>query len=113
QAIDNNFTGNAVAYYRLQMVNIDGSVSFSNIIVFKNGKSVQQSIEIAPNPANDFIQVKGIGAGTNYQITNAFGELILSGVGTSLIEVIDIGKFEKGIYFIKSVDKKVNKFVKM
>jgi len=113
QAIDNNFAGNAVAYYRLQMVNNDGSISFSNIIVFKNGKSVQQSIEIAPNPANDFIQIKGIGAGINYQITNAFGEVILSGVGTSLIDIIDISKFEKGIYFIKSADKKVNKFVKM
>jgi len=113
QAIDNNFTGNAVAYYRLQMVNNDGSVNFSNIIVFKNGKSVQQSIEIAPNPAYDFIQIKGIGAGINYQITNAFGEMILSGVGTSLIDIIDISKFEKGIYFIKSADKKVNKFVKM
>jgi cephalosporin-C deacetylase-like acetyl esterase len=43
----------AKAYYRLKMVDLDGSFSYSNMIYLENDQAIKKKIEVFPNPFND------------------------------------------------------------
>ncbi|MBX9851620.1 MAG: T9SS type A sorting domain-containing protein [Cytophagaceae bacterium] len=63
--------------------------------------SSQDKFNIYPNPAHDKIMIENNSSQPiiNVKITNAEGQLILNQNGD--LETIDLGKFHKGIYFIK------------
>jgi surface protein len=100
-------------YYRLQIVDKDGSISFSEI------KSVSikpsTSIIIYPNPANDFVNILGNGI-QQIIITDISGkELFKKTTNHSAKETINIANLNSGIYFIETIsngNKTVQKIIK-
>jgi hypothetical protein len=64
-----------INYYRLKLVNKDGSFSYSKTIAFNLGKGVE--FALYPNPATDYVVVKhGALSNGTVTITNALGQAI-------------------------------------
>lgn len=97
-------------YYRLKMVDLDGSVVYSNIIkVYTDVKGNQISISVYPNPAAQSISIDNAG---NIGQVRAFD---LSGRGWTLTRssnnMFDVRNLPVGVYFVKVGDKTA-KFIK-
>ena len=60
----------------------------------------QNELVIYPNPANDMLNINGIGEG-NYSIFNILGEVIYSHVFTQDNITIDISSLQSGKYFVQ------------
>lgn len=62
----------------------------------------RSSIAIYPNPANDYVNIKGTGAGKAYvQVMNIYGQSVLTNYGdVNGIRSINIASLPNGLYFI-------------
>jgi hypothetical protein len=68
----------AVVYYRLKMVDLDGTATYSRVIILKNDVSLV-SLSLFPNPAQDVLQVQlpsGKKQITQIAITDAAGKTV-------------------------------------
>lgn len=93
-------------YYRLQLVDIDGSFDFSPISIIKlSGKN---NITISPNPARDQIRVSGNNLHI-IQVYDFMGKLVttVNANGSSSIAV-SIALFSPGNYQIRVIDTNGN-----
>ncbi|MDO5342977.1 MAG: choice-of-anchor J domain-containing protein [Bacteroidia bacterium] len=68
------------------------------------------SLNIFPNPANDFVNVIGENL-DNLEVYNAVGQLVMN-VNLANENKIDIANLESGVYFFSVIDKNGNKVVK-
>ncbi|MDD6209861.1 MAG: T9SS type A sorting domain-containing protein [Bacteroidales bacterium] len=68
------------------------------------------NVVVYPNPAADYIQVRGLNEDSNYTIVNAGGQIVLSGSDYNG-EAIDISALASGTYFFR-VDDKTFTFMK-
>ncbi|MBL7746504.1 MAG: T9SS type A sorting domain-containing protein, partial [Chitinophagaceae bacterium] len=90
-------------YYRLKMINIDGGVTYSGIIVLSlNGNS---GVKISPNPANNEITVDLLNdtrwIGKAVSVTDIQGKKVISMLVSSQKMKIDISRLQAGMYFIE------------
>jgi poly(3-hydroxybutyrate) depolymerase len=70
------------------------------------------TINVYPNPTNSKITVTGASNQTiEYSIFNVFGQLVLSGSGTSDTLQIDLSELDSQVYFLK-INNKVIKIIK-
>ena len=70
------------------------------------------TIKVYPNPTNSKITVTGASNQTiEYSIFNVFGQLVLSGFGTSDTLQIDLSELDSQVYFLK-INNKVIKIIK-
>lgn len=88
-------------FYRLKMVNSDGSFSYSNIIHINFGK--QESIVLQPNPANDFVIIKGTDGYQQLAVTDLSGRILLQKNIQAPLEEINLQAFSPGMYFIRLI----------
>lgn len=51
----------SVVYYRLQMVDIQGKSSYSNIVSVNGEKEIWTEVNVFPNPTSDFISIQVLG----------------------------------------------------
>ncbi len=51
-------TPKGISYYRLKMVDLDGSVSYSRIVAVNNGEETFSILGIYPNPVLDYVTIK-------------------------------------------------------
>jgi alpha-tubulin suppressor-like RCC1 family protein len=106
--IDNNLPKVNVIYYRLRMVDKDGSFAFSEVRLL-NFKSENTNLLVYPNPVKgsklnvDFGEE--IKAKTNYIITTVEGRVVQQGVINNQQETISIQNLSKGMYIIKLASK--------
>jgi hypothetical protein len=92
-------------YYRLKMINMDGGVTYSGMLVLSlKGNTITR---LYPNPANQniFLEVVLSGEKTQFYIYNAEGRLMRSEQrsvvkGKNLLE-FDIANLPKGIYYLQ------------
>lgn len=94
-------------YYRLKMIDLDGTYEFSNIEVVSIDD--EATLEIYPNPVKDVIQIKGMDWGSNevlLQVFDKYGKLIYTdwidfenGFYQVCLEQINV--HESGTYFIR------------
>lgn len=95
--------GQGSHYYRLRMVDSDGSVEYSPIVnsVIRNAR-VQ--VTVYPNPATDFVTVTGLNGNGTVSLLNLNGirlkEVAVSGNAVS----VDLRETPAGIYFIRVRD---------
>ena len=68
-------------------------------------------VRISPNPADEFVQVLGLGVKESYKIYNVFGTEIKNGIINNQQE-IDIRNFSNGLYFLKFENGATIKFLK-
>ncbi len=93
-----------VNFYRLKMVDLDGSYKYSNIIKISddNGPKV---FTVFPNPSVGKLNIESNNinlAASTYKITNIIGETVKT--GNSAIEEIDVHNLAAGVYMITLVD---------
>jgi hypothetical protein len=88
-----------VNYYRLQIVDADGSFEYAPIRTIRL-EETPDPIAIFPNPipGNGILQVDGTAAGTIYELYDASGRLIQSGNIGSNAQVA-LGNLPSGVYF--------------
>jgi len=73
--------------------------------------TLEQNVNLFPNPSNNFIQLQGLQESIAYKIYSSIGQLINKGV-ISNEERIGIQKLSNGLYFLKLDNMSALKFVK-
>jgi len=75
-------------------------------------KELNAPMLVYPNPAQDFLQVSGVGLGNRYRIFNQNGQLVLSGKISKNEDKIDVSSLLSGLYFISCDEKSLGqKFI--
>ena len=100
-AIDREPIG-GMNYYRLKMIDIDGSFAFSQIAVATHRNSVQ--MQVYPNPASTLLQIKTEGASQlsgNAELLNAQGRVVAIRKLVNGKADLPVGHLPKGIYVIR------------
>ena len=95
-----NFNDNAPlagkSYYRLRIINTDGSFTYSLVVMIKSTSDI--TVTVSPNPAQHFIKLNASVAGII--ITDAAGKPLISVVNVRAGAAIDISQLKPGFYFI-------------
>lgn len=96
---DNSNNLNQSSFYRLKMIDLDNSFTYSSVKVVK-GSGFQAEISLFPNPAygNQTITINNISEPSSIRIFDYAGRLIqkMSSTGNS----VQIKKLQKGNYFV-------------
>jgi hypothetical protein len=106
-----SFSG--VMRYRLKMVDIDGTVTYSKIVLLKDPGTAL--VSLYPNPAHNKLWLESGDAsirGTQAVIVNAAGAVQLRFVITAYPQPVDISALKSGIYFVQLANGSVMKFIK-
>jgi pectinesterase len=108
---------NGIAYYRLKIIDKDGSFKYSKVIVVNN--KLKNQLTVYPNPASNEITVNYIKANSNSTIAiasidgrNLITHQLIAGTTQT---TIDISKLSSGTYFLTIngiVEKNTIKFIK-
>ena len=109
QALDEKpFVG--VNYYRLKMVDNDGTFSYSKTIAVEWDKARKNTLMLFPNPVKDKIYLSGNedAAGTTVvQIVDISGKIVLQTTIQALRNGLIINNLANGAYFVEMTDKQV------
>ncbi|MGB8193867.1 MAG: T9SS type A sorting domain-containing protein, partial [Chitinophagaceae bacterium] len=109
-AFDDNLPVNGLNYYRLKMLSVDGSVTYSRIIVIEFGKNTELYLTVHPNPASGkkiFIKIEGkVNDVCKIDVLDVNGRKLLTkniGIVTSsqYITELSTGKLQRGLYMIR------------
>lgn len=113
----NNSIFYAINYYRLKMVNNDGTFAYSNILKLSSKQKNINEIDISPNPAksNLIVTIHSFETHSSFiEIINLIGQplfkksvQIIKGVNTI---PIDVSNLPKGIFFLK-LDDMIKKLI--
>ncbi len=101
-------------YYRLKMVDLDGTYEYSNVVVLSTNKN-DNIISVYPNPAKDLLTVSFVQSTQSeltYQITNMDGLMVTTGALNADQPVIDIQTLPVGIYIISVISESGNQSVR-
>jgi hypothetical protein len=115
-----HFTDNSTiasnTYYRLKMVDNNGSYTYSPVSRVRTGQS-NNAISVYPNPAKDRLNISLTAEAGPVQVTlhDVGGRTIktftVQSDGSTINKVADISSLQPGIYFI-SFNKQIVRFVK-
>jgi Concanavalin A-like lectin/glucanases superfamily/Secretion system C-terminal sorting domain len=110
-----NLTSNLppVYYYRLKMVDINGSYIYSDIVLVKNGKGI--TITVYPNPAQDKMIVNITDKNllrTTASLSDISGKLLQTVNITQTVTTINISTYQKGVYILRLANGESVKLVK-
>lgn len=103
---DKAFNKTNAPFYRLKMVDNDGSFNYSPIRQVKTDKA--SSLKVYPNPAKESITIEGIDATEEGQVIDAIGKVHTTFKGQ---QTLDLTLYTEGVYFIKMASGKVARFV--
>ncbi|HEY5370270.1 MAG TPA: LamG-like jellyroll fold domain-containing protein [Hanamia sp.] len=113
QYTDNELSTSSVYYYRLNMVDVDGSSKFSPIIFIRNSNSSVTTVY--PNPARNQITInisdKNL-INTQVLLSDLSGKVLQRISLTQASTQVDISRFGSGMYLLKFKDGKTIKIVK-
>lgn len=87
------------AFYRLKMVDEDGSFTYSNIIKAEAGGN--SKLSVFPNPVTNFISVAGTGAKGYLEITNVQGITLKRLPITGNSQTFSMAAYPAGVYILK------------
>lgn len=107
---DNIFTMTGKKYYRLKIIDLDGTFSYSNVVQLAGKTST--SVSVYPNPAVDHVNIFGIEKNTTVLITDATGVAVKKVVVGSPNMPIDISTLKPGVYFVNPGKGAIQKFIK-
>lgn len=97
-------------FFRLKMVNMDGSFAYSDIISLSTNCYLPFSIY--PNPVKSILYVRSAPVGADYRIYNSIGQLVARGVIDSGNTAINVSRLSSGMYVILINGETANKFIK-
>ncbi|MCC6287031.1 MAG: T9SS type A sorting domain-containing protein [Chitinophagaceae bacterium] len=92
--------GQSKTYYRLKMVDWDGTVKYSSSIALTNNCS-SSSIAVYPNPVSSYVEIAGLKPGTLIRVWDARGREVLSEKTNATKQKIKTAHLTNGSYFIE------------
>jgi|SRR6185312_12514811 len=110
---DNQLSNASKYYYRLKMVDKDGSTKYSNVIIIKNSTSALSTIY--PNPAIDRITINISNnslLNSRAVISDLNGKVLQTITLTQTATPVNISQYQRGMYIVKFVDGNSVKIVK-
>jgi hypothetical protein len=90
--------GNTTAFYRLKMIDNDGTFKYSDIIIIREGKV--DDVSIYPNPFDHEIKIVNTYKNASYILYDMLGKQIKKDVLRLGTNTVDLKIFVKGIYAI-------------
>jgi hypothetical protein len=100
-AIDESAQGNI--YYRLKMIDVDGSFTYSKVVRINPGK--KYTVIIYPNPASDKIFVQNMNKYNTGQIADVAGKIVQQFAILQGDEQVTINQLKNGIYYLRLISK--------
>jgi len=92
---------NATVYYRLEIVDKNGNISYSEI---RTLSITNAPLSITPNPAKDFVTITAKNL-QNIRILDNTGRVVMNKEGILANTItINISSLAKGLYFVKATD---------
>ncbi len=85
-------------FYRVITTDINGQIQYSNIIKIEKNKLL--NLAVLPNPANNYINIKGLSNQSSYTISNSIGQKVATGI-TLPNQSIIVSQLLRGVYSIK------------
>ena len=86
-------------YYRLKMIDIDGSFTYSNIVKVNFGDKL--SLSIWPNPAGNTLFIAEAKAGDRINIIDTKGSVVLKKIVPAQNQSIQINQLSAGVYILE------------
>jgi hypothetical protein len=87
-------------YYRVKLVDKDGKVSYSNVVVLSGNGNAGQ-IAILPNPATAKVLVTGLANARQLLLSNAAGAVLQKHTVTAAQMTIDVAQLPAGLYLLQ------------
>lgn len=106
---------NSNCFYRLKIIDIDGSFTYSNIISLYKNDVNSNGLKLSPNPTNGFTTLVGIGndlINTQAELMDNSGKVLKIIQIISNIIIIDLSIYTNGLYLLKLANSKVFKVIK-
>jgi Secretion system C-terminal sorting domain len=107
----NTITSSSVNFYRLKMINMDGSFAYSNILKLSNKQKNINTLDVMPNPAkaNLFVHITSAQAhSSTIEIINLLGQIIFKKYVQTIKGVnsipVDVSNLPRGVFFLKVED---------
>ena len=110
--IDPNMTA-SLYYYRVKLVDIDGSFKYSNVAIVRKSGNVKD-VRVFPNPVIDQVNLEFVNAKGNYEITffNQLGQNVMNrnAIIVSTVQYLNIakGSLPPGSYIISARNTETN-----
>jgi hypothetical protein len=106
---DNNLPAGSIVYYRLKMVDLDGTYSYSKTVATRLNNNFSNAL-VYPNPTTDALNIKltqALATGTTLVITDVTGRLLKQqNVSRGQFTIsVDVATLPAGRYFIKIRDQ--------
>jgi hypothetical protein len=98
------------AFYRIKQIDADGKYSYSSIINVANEPI--GTLAVYPNPLKDVVTISGAKLGDTITIIDIAGKALQQIKITETQFTIDLSKYSKGIYLLKSDNGLAQKIVK-
>lgn len=91
-------------YYRLKMVDFDGSTQYSYVLTVLKQCNTQTEITVSPNPTAGEVTVRGVSAGATISLYNATGQLLQEFKAQDQTQKLNIAGYAAGLYLISVRD---------
>ena len=90
-----------INYYRLKMIDLDGSFAFSNITAV-DWATTKTEVTLYPNPASDQLMASISKQAESYEIIGSLGQVIRKGkFGNGIVHDIPVKGLPSGIYHLR------------
>lgn len=100
-------------YYRLKMVDLDGTFKFSNVEVV-SFKNVERKVVAYPNPFQEILRLEGIRDGESYRVLDIYGKTVITGgKGNGDRVDMDFSNMNDGVYLIEIGNASERKYQKV
>ncbi len=113
QFIDDSFEQGSNIFYRLKMVDQNGSFKYSNILKMQTKGIVRLSV--MPNPAARFLTVSGLNRTGQIEVFDMQGKRVIQNTVQSQALSIDLSNLQSGMYLLKynnGTNTEIQKFFK-
>jgi hypothetical protein len=103
------YASDPTLYYRLKMIDKDGSFKYSAVIVVRTASIANIDVKAVPNPFTDKLQLQiptEITGNAKISIRDVSGKTIVKGTqlvnkGSSVVEITSLAKLQKGVYILE------------
>lgn len=103
-------TTQGVNYFRLKVVDKDGTFFYSNTAQATVSCGAQISISVSPNPVQNRMVVKGLsGISNTIRVYTVTGQLVATKVTGNAVETLNASGYARGTYVVLVTDAKGNK----
>lgn len=100
-----NITTNGVVYYRLKMVDQDGSFGYSDVKAISS--TIASEVKIFPNPSSDYVHVTlaGSGSKTTVVLMNQTGQIVAQQAtsNTATLASFNVQNLKPGNYLVRVI----------